>query len=138
MEEPVESCDIDIRVRYGEVDQMGVVHHSRYWVYFEMGRTELLRERGLAYADLESQGTFLVVARCAARFRAPARYDEVLTLTTRVARTGASRIDHTYELRRKGTAELLCTAETTLACVDRQGRIIPLPDELTAPGRPSE
>jgi acyl-CoA thioester hydrolase len=127
---PVESCDIDLRVRYAEVDQMGVVHHSRYWVYFEMGRTELLRRQGIAYAHMESGGALFVVAKCSARFLAPARYDEVLTLTTRIVKTGAARIDHAYELRRKGDGKLLCTAETTLACVDRQGRILPLPDAL--------
>jgi len=127
---PVESCDIDLRVRYAEVDRMGVVHHGRYWVYFEMGRTELLRQQEIAYADLEDEGIFLVVARCSARFLAPARYDEVLTLTTRIVKTGAARIDHAYELRRKRDGKLLCAAETTLACVDRQGRILPLPDAL--------
>ena len=130
MPDPVQSCDIDFRVRYVEADRMGVVHHSRYWVYFEMGRTELLRTQGIAYANLEDEGVFLVVARCAARFRAAARYDEVLTLSTRVTRTGASRVDHAYEIRRKGDDVLICTAETTLACVDRDGRIIPLPDGL--------
>jgi len=130
MAEPVESCQIDIRVRYAEVDQMGVVHHSRYWVYFEMGRTELLRQQGIAYAHLEGDGALFVVAKCSARFLAPARYDEVLALTTRIVKTGAARIDHAYVLRRKSDATLLCTAETTLACVDRQGRIMPLPDAV--------
>ena len=130
MAEHAQSCDIDIRVRYAEVDQMGVVHHSRYWVYFEMGRTELLRRQGVAYAHLEDDGALFVVARCSARFLAPARYDEILTLTTRVAKTGAARIDHAYELRRKSDGKLLCTAETTLACVNRQGQIIPLPDSV--------
>jgi len=130
MPDPAPSCEIDFRVRYAEADRMGVVHHSRYWVYFEMGRTELLRQQGMAYADLEDQGVFLVVARCAARFRAPARYDEVLALSTRVTRTGASRVDHAYEVRRKADGVLICTAETTLACVDGDGQIIPLPDGL--------
>jgi len=133
MAEPAESCEIDIRVRYAEVDQMGVLHHSRYWVYFEMGRTELLRLRGSSYADLEARGTYLVVAKCAARFLAPVRYDEVVTLQTRIVRTGRARIDHAYELRRSGDGQRLCTAETTLACVDPHGRIIPLPEELAPP-----
>jgi len=127
---PADTCQIDLRVRYAEVDQMGVLHHSRFWVYFEVGRTELLRQRGMSYAELERAGTFLVVAKCAAKFLAPARYDELLRLTTRVVHTGRARIDHAYELRRKADDALLCTAETTLACVDAHGRIIPLPDEL--------
>ncbi len=125
-----QSCDIEIRVRYAEVDQMGAVHHSRYWVYFEMGRTELLRQRGVAYADLERQGALFVVAGCAARFKAPARYDDRLALTTRITRVGAARIDHAYELKRVADGILLCTAETTLACVDRDGRIIPIPPSV--------
>ena len=122
------SCDIDIRVRYAEVDQMGVLHHSRHWVYFEMGRTELLRQSGVAYSDLEEAGVYFVVARCAARFLAPARYDDLLTLTTRIVRMGAARIDHAYEIKRASDGALLATAETTIACVNRQGQIIPIPD----------
>jgi acyl-CoA thioester hydrolase len=129
------SCEIEIRVRYAEVDPMGALHHSRYWVYFEMGRTELLRQQGVAYADLEKAGVFFVVAKCSAWFMAPARYVELLVLTTRITRTGAARIDHTYELKRKSDSgaapELLATAETTLACVNRQGQIIPIPDSIS-------
>jgi len=123
----IQSCEITIRVRYAEADQMGVAHHSRYWVYFEAGRTELLRAQGTAYRDLEQQGVFFVVAKCSARYYAPARYDDVLTLTTRVGKLGRVRIDHAYELRRKNDDELIATAETTLACVDRQGRLRPIP-----------
>ncbi len=123
-----QSMDIEIRVRYAEVDQMGALHHSRYWVYFEMGRTELLRAGGVAYSDLEAEGVLFVVAKCSAKFIAPARYDDVLVLSTRIVRMGAARIDHAYELTRKDGGQLLCTAETTLACVDRTGRIIAIPD----------
>ena len=129
---PADSCDIEIRVRYAEADQMGVLHHSRYWVYFEMGRTELLRKQGISYRDCEREGVFFVVAKCAARFRAPACYDDLLVLTTRVARTGAARIDHEYELKRASDGLLLATAETTLACVDRKGGIIAIPDFIAS------
>jgi acyl-CoA thioester hydrolase len=150
----ISQCDLTIRVRYAEVDQMGVLHHSRFWVYFEMGRTELLRRSGLSYADLENAGVFFVVAKCSARFLAPARYDDELVLTTRITRVGAARIDHAYELRRAAAAVgvtappaapspgapgpaaalpaglLLATAETTIACVDRQGQLIAIPDNI--------
>lgn len=134
MADRLTACDIDIRVRYPEADQMGVLHHSRYWVYFEMGRVELLRARGISYADLEREGVFFVVAKCSARFQAPARYDEVLQLTTRIVRVGAARIDHVYELKRKSDSALLCTAETTIACVDRDGRISPIPESIAGKG----
>jgi len=125
-----QQIDIDIRVRYPEVDQMGALHHSRYWVYFEMGRTELLRSQGVSYHDLEEAGVLFVVAKCAAKFLAPARYDDVLSLSTRITKTGAARIDHAYELRRKADGLVLATGESTIACVNRQGRIIAIPEKL--------
>ena len=124
------SCDIEIRVRYAEVDSMGMLHHSRYWVYFETGRTEMLRSSGVSYRDVEAGGAFLAVARCSARFRAPARYDDLLVLTTRLEKIGQARLDHAYELKRKCDGLLICTAQTTLACVDRDGKIIPLPESV--------
>lgn len=126
----LDHIDLDIRVRYAEVDAMGVLHHSRYWVYFEMGRTELLRAQGFRYRDLEEAGVFFVVARCTARFHHPARYDDELTLHTRITRMGAARIDHAYELKRKDDGLLLATAETTLACVGRDGSIRPMPEAM--------
>ena len=125
------SCEMNLRVRYVEVDQMGALHHSRFWVYFEMGRTELLRQSGVRYADLEKAGVFFVVAKCSARYIAPARYDDELTLVTRVTRMGAARIDHAYELKRTTDGLLLATAETTLACVNRDGEIIAIPEFIT-------
>ena len=123
-----QSCDIEIRVRYAETDRMGYVHHSRYAVFLEMGRTELLRQAGVSYRDMEDAGVFFVVARLSVSFKAPARYDDVLVLTTRVKRMTTARIDHEYRLVRKDTAELLTEAETTLACVDREGSIIAIPE----------
>ncbi|MFP4053310.1 MAG: acyl-CoA thioesterase [Phycisphaerae bacterium] len=125
-----QAMELEVRVRYAEVDQMGALHHSRYWVYFEMGRTELLRAQGIAYADLEREGVFFVVARCSASFRAPARYDDALTLTTRVKKRGMVKIDHEYELRRPADQTLIATAETTLACVGRDGRVMPIPETM--------
>ncbi len=121
---------IEIRVRYLEVDQMGVLHHSRYWVYFEMGRTELLRKTGISYRDLEESQTYLVISKCSCKYIAPARYDDELILTTRITKMGAARIDHAYELHNKATGQLLATAETTLACVNREGKLQPMPDYL--------
>src|SRR5882672_4275168 len=91
---------ITIRVRYPEVDAMGFVHHSRYLQYFEMGRVELLRSMGHAYVDLERQGVLFVVVKVECRYKAPARYDEELTLLTRVVKQTHVRFDHAYELRR--------------------------------------
>src|SRR5207248_6607372 len=91
---------LSIRVRYPEVDAMGYVHHSRYLQYFEMGRVELLRSLGHSYADLERQGVYFVVTKAEIQYKAPARYDDELTLITRIVRQTHVRIDHAYELKR--------------------------------------
>jgi acyl-CoA thioester hydrolase len=119
---------ITIRVRYPEVDAMGYLHHSRYLQYFEIGRVELLRSIGFSYAELERQGVFFVVVKVECRYRAPARYDEELQLTTRVQRQTHVRIDHTYELKRGDM--LLAEAATTIACVDREGKVCQIPEFL--------
>jgi len=118
-----------IRVRYPEVDAMGYLHHSRYLQYFEMGRVELLRSLGHSYADLERQGLFFVVVKVECRYKAPARYDEELLLTTRVVKQTHVRIDHAYELKRGEV--VIAEATTTIACVDRDGQLQPIPDFLT-------
>lgn len=107
---------------------MGVAHHSVFPVWFEMGRTELLRARGGNYRELEEEGVLLAVVRLDIRYRAPARYDDVLDLTTRLEDVGHVKIEHSYELHRDD--ELLATGRTTLACIDREGRARPLPDSL--------
>lgn len=128
MAEPISRCQIDIRVRYAEVDAMGYLHHARYFVYFEMGRTELLRLNNIRYADMELRGLFYVVARAECRFRAPARYDDLLRLTTQTQRLSYVRVDHRYELRRDET--ILAEATTTLALVGPDGAPTRLPEDL--------
>ena len=94
--------ETQIRVRYAETDRMGLLHHANYLVYFEQGRTELLRQQGLAYKDLEDQGYLLVLTKVQVRYRRPARYDDVLTLRTIVERTSMVKIEHRYEMLRDG------------------------------------
>jgi acyl-CoA thioester hydrolase len=122
------SHTIQFRVRYPEVDAMGFVHHSRFLQYFEMGRVEMLRAAGVNYADLEQQGVYFVVTKAEIRFKAPAKYDEELTLVTRLMRTTHVRFDHAYELKRGQT--VLAEGQTTIACVDRSGQVIQIPEEL--------
>jgi acyl-CoA thioester hydrolase len=122
------SGEITIRVRYAETDRMGLLHHANYLVYFEQGRTELLRQSGRTYKDCEDQGFFLVLAKVEVRYRQPARYDDVLTLRTIVTRTTPVRIEHRYELLRDGV--LLAEGSSTLACVDREGKLQALPEWL--------
>jgi acyl-CoA thioester hydrolase len=119
-----------IRVRYAETDRMGLLHHANYLVYFEQARTELLRARGVAYRDLEDKGYLLVLTRVQVHYRRPAYYDDLLTVRTTVVRTTLVKIVHRYEVLRGG--ELLAEGETTLGCVDRTGRVQPLPELLRA------
>ena len=120
--------EIQIRVRYAETDQMGFLHHANYLVYFELGRVELLRSRGLNYKEIEAQGYFLVIAKAQLRYHRPAHYDDLLVLRTHVMRATGARIDHRYELLR--SEELIAEGETTLACVDRAGRLQRIPEAL--------
>ena len=128
MSKPIQNCQVDIRVRYAETDAMGYLHHAQYFVYFELGRTELLLRNGVRYRDMEERGIFYVVARLECRFRAPARYDDLLTLTTTTERFSPVRVDHSYRLMREG--QLLTEARSTLVSVGRDGRPLALPDDL--------
>jgi acyl-CoA thioester hydrolase len=119
------------RVRYVECDPMGYMHHSHYFPMFEMGRTELLRQTGMSYRELEACDVLFTVAKICVSFKKPARYDDELELVTRIARQTHVRIDHAYEMYRKGTGELLCTAESTVACINRKGELQAIPEFLS-------
>ena len=132
--EPVEGT-IQFRVRYAETDQMGVVYHGNYFTYFEMGRTELLREAtGVSYRDVEESATKMVVVKAECNFMKPAKYDDLLTLKTRVLRTTRASLEHEYRLFRDG--ELLAVGKTKLATVDNSGKIVPVPDWIKNLSRP--
>lgn len=122
--------EITIRVRYAETDRMGFLHHANFFVYFEQGRTELLRKKGLSYRDVEDSGHLLVVVDLSCKFKKPARYDDLLTLRTTVERVTHVKIVHRYEVFRDG--ELLAEGRSTLACVDRMGRPQALPEALAS------
>jgi acyl-CoA thioester hydrolase len=107
---------------------MGLLHHANYFVYFEIGRTELLRRRGITYREVEDAGHLLVIIDIGCKFKKPARYDDVLTLRTSVAKVTHVKIVHHYKLFRDG--ELLAEGHSTLACVDRDGRPQGLPGIL--------
>ena len=107
---------------------MAYVHHANYFIWFEMGRTELLRASGGNYRKLEEEGTLIVVAKADCRYRKPARYDDVLRVRTTVTRVSAASIEHEYEIFRG--KETLVVGHVTLAVVDRQGRIQMVPEYL--------
>lgn len=120
----------ELRVRYAETDQMGVVYHANYLVWCEVGRTELLRSLGTSYAELERQGVLLVVADASLRFHSPARYDDRIKVETAVCEVRSRSISFDYRMCRVmdgGETERLVTARTKLIVLGAQGRPRTLP-----------
>ncbi len=123
----IQSHTITIVPRYAETDKGGVVHHGVHPLWFEMGRTELLRANGLAYKDIEKAGVFFVVARLSIKYRRPALYDEKLRLETTCSAVTASKVEHTYKLTRCSDGVVLAEGTTVLACVNADGKIRRIP-----------
>jgi acyl-CoA thioester hydrolase len=117
-------------VRYPEVDRMGVAHHRIHFVWFEIGRTELMREAGLPYAGVEEGGLFLPVVEATCSYRAPARYDEEVRVTTTLEKISPARAVFAYRLERVADGRLLATGTTTHAAIDATGRPRRLPPLL--------
>ena len=124
----IQQHTITIMPRYAETDKAGVVHHSVYPIWFEMGRTELLRANGVAYSDLEKAGVFFVVARLQIKYRRPAQYDEKLELETTCSQVTHSRIEHIYKLTRCCDGVILAEGSTVLACVNAEGKLQKVPE----------
>ena len=122
------SHEIKIRVRYQETDGQRRLHHANYFTYFEMGRTEMLRARGATYRQFEDAGLMMVVSEATCRYRAPAEYDDLLTLRTWVEQMGGASIKHGYEVIREGV--IIATGGTVVVCVDTEGKVRRLPDWL--------
>lgn len=120
--------ETEIRVRYEDADPMGLLHHSKYLSYFEIGRTDMFRAAGGDYRAMEASGLFVVVVKVVCRYRKPAYYDDVLTVRTTLKQVSAAKIVHEYELLRE--SESLASAEVTLAVVDRKGEAQPVPEWL--------
>jgi acyl-CoA thioester hydrolase len=121
---------VELRVRFCETDLMGIVHHATYLAYFEAGRVEWLRRRGVTYADWARGGLHLPVVEAGVRYRAPARFDDVLLVETRLADLRSHSVRFEYALRREGT--LLCDGFTRLACVDDSHALKRLSDDMVA------
>jgi acyl-CoA thioester hydrolase len=124
-----------LQVRYGETDQMGVVHHANYLAYLEEGRTRMMAELGCSYAALERSGVGLPVRRAELRYRNPAHYEEELVVRTRVVGMRSASVTFEYELVRPADGVLIATGMTELACIDlaaQPRKVVPLPEELRA------
>lgn len=119
-----------LRVRYAETDAQGIVHHSVYFVWFELGRVELLRSRGTSYRDLEAQGYDIIVADVSARYRAPARFDDLVALHTMLTAVRSRTFAFSYEVRR-GDGQLLVTGHSNHLVLERaSGRPIRVPEAM--------
>ncbi len=130
----------EIRVIYGDTDQMGVVYYANYLRWFEASRTEFLRAKGVSYQDFESrEGLILPVSEAGVSYRKPARYDDLVSIEATLAE--ARRASARFEYAVKRGDDLLATGFTVHACVDREGRIRRLPDGFLrriAAGEPAE
>ena len=116
-EKPV--SEARVRVRYAETDQMGVVYHSNYLIWFEVGRVEFIRQLGLNYRQMEAEeGCGIPVVDVHVRYRAPARYDDELVVETRLLAARGAVIRFGYQILRVADGLLLCEGETLHVCVD--------------------
>ena len=130
-ERPLRTAETSTRVRYPETDRMGVAHHTHHFVWFELGRTELMREAGCTYGALEDDdGVFFPVVEAGAAYLLPARYDESLTITTLLMSVKGVRVRFEYRVARETTGETVSTGYTVHACVGREGRPMRLPQAL--------
>jgi acyl-CoA thioester hydrolase len=112
-----------VRVRYAETDQMGVVYHANYYIWFEIGRVELLRQMGFSYKDMEQKDDcYIVVGKTSCRHMRPARYDDVLRIRTRIAEAGTRTVRFAYEVLNDATKEIIAEGETMHVVCDKTGR----------------
>ena len=134
-----EFYETTVRVRYAETDQMGVVYHSNFFIWFELGRVELFRQLGFSYKQMEiDDDSQLVVTEVQCSYKRPARYDYLLRIRTRIAEARSRMVKFAYEVVNHASGELLATGETTHIVCDRNGRAKVLPDKYRRMIAPSE
>jgi len=120
----------ELRVRYAETDQMGVVYHSHYLVWCEIARTDLIRTFGASYRDLEARGMRLAVAEASVRYIAPARYDDRIRIETQLSGVTSRTMVFDYVILNADSAERLATARTTLISLNESNRVVTLPADV--------
>jgi acyl-CoA thioester hydrolase len=126
----LEHHDSTVRVRYAETDQMGLVYHSNYLVWFEIGRVELMRSLGFDYKQMElDSDTYIVVVDAHCRYQHPARYDDLLTVRARILQARSRVLKFGYEILRQSDDRVLATGETTHIACNRAGQVKNFPDK---------
>jgi acyl-CoA thioester hydrolase len=118
------------RVIYADTDKMGVVYHSNYLRWFEMGRTEMLRELGIPYTEIEAAGYNLPASEVFCRYLTPARYDDLLCIKTCVDEIRNASVRFGYRISDEKSGDIVVTGYTLHACVDDTGKIVRLPSFL--------
>lgn len=122
--------ETEIRVRYAETDQMGIVHHSNYYVWFELGRSEYCRAKGFSYQQMESEdNALMVVAESFCRYKSPAFYEDVLTVRTKIEKARSRSIIFVYEIFRAADQKLIAIGKTLHIVTNHQKEIITLPNK---------
>lgn len=120
----------ELRVRYAETDQMGVVYHANYLVWCEIGRTDYIRRAGRSYAELERDGVLLAVSDASMRFHASARYDDPIRIHTSLTHVGSRGMTFAYRIMRADSDAVLVSATTSLVCINRDGRLTAMPSDV--------
>jgi acyl-CoA thioester hydrolase len=119
-----------LRVRYSETDKMGVVYYANYFVWFEVGRTDLLRQSGWNYREMETEGFVLPVIEAQCTYREPAKYDDEIEVRTTGEMLSPVRVKFTYQIVRPADAATLASGTTVHATLDRNGRPCRLPERV--------
>ncbi len=126
------AVEIEERVRYSETDQMGVAHNKVYFEWFELGRTELCRQRGVTYKEIEAQGFYLVVVEAHCRYRRPLRYDQTFIIRISLRESTPKKFVFDYELLTKEERTLAAEGYTVHIVTNHRSEVTPLPDHLRA------
>lgn len=127
---PGMSTEVQLQVRYAECDPLGIVYHSNYFMYFEMARTQQMKDAGYTYIQMTESGVFVVMSEIGAKFRAPARYDDTLLVRATLDKVSSMRIQHKYEVQKllpDGTRQFVLEGWSTLACVNKEGELVNVP-----------
>ncbi len=122
---------MEIRVRYGDTDAMGIVYYANYLRWFEMGRTEMMRSLGIAYKEIEEQGVYLPVSEVFCKYHRPAKYDDLLIIETRIDFLKKVSLQFSYRILRAQDGVELVSGTTLHGFIDRKGKIVKAPSALT-------
>jgi acyl-CoA thioester hydrolase len=124
------AIEIEERVRYSETDQMGVAHNKSYFEWFEIGRTEFCRQRGISYKEIESRGLYLVVVEAFCNYRRPLRYDQTFLIRVSLRETTSKKVIFDYELLTKEERALVASGHTVHIVTNAKSEVTALPEDI--------